>query len=197
MDNLRGDSQMLLKRRLNPLPRVPASLGAFGGWEFHMCEVVNVAGVKRFGQFHQDLVFFIGPRLDDTCQDGEAMPFDEAALKQRAAEVEQLLLPQETEPPALSALLNLVFDPPFELIFAEVTTGGKRGRMCPNLRIDMFESRLTGRQRPVNDVTPERTQALCAQLAEALGAKWVDAWYFGNFKKHQATYTAPAAEVQA
>ena len=83
-------------------------------------------------------------------------------------------------------------------VVAERTTGGMRGTICPNIRIDAVQSEVVGGGAFVILIKKEGVLRMCEYLRATLDADWIDAWYHGQFSnvpQFQVQHPAPLSEA--
>jgi hypothetical protein len=147
---------------------------------------VDIAGRGSGRPYFESLVFHIGPETGAAAW----LETTDRWLKKRMRHGQKLLSCAGGARPPIAAILEEVADRPLEILFAGMTTGGMRGIVCPNLRIDVLESRFRcgGALFPVLKARPDLQLALCARIGQALDARWIVGWLVGNFCNRQSVY---------
>lgn len=124
----------------------------------------------RVRQLQQQLIFFIGPS-------GSNPLCDINDYNRRKAEVQAIVDAPEAR---LKEVIGRAYGVVIEHLTLNVVQGGKRGVACPNLVIDLVESRTEGGEMLASISTPENGAACCRGLISLFDADFVDAWWTGT-----------------
>ena len=151
-----------------------------------MNTLVDVTNQQYGRKFFQDLVFFVGPLKGKTLE-------SEADFETRMADVEQVFKTGFSGVSPLQSVLETGIALATKKIVASRTSGGIRGTMCPNIRIDAVASKVMTGEALVILINKDGVLQMCEMLQAILSAEWIDAWYhgqFGNVPKFQVQYPA-------
>jgi hypothetical protein len=124
----------------------------------------------RVCELRQQLIFFIGPSGSNTLHD-----MDDYA--RRAAEVRALAEPPDKR---LMGAIGRAYGTAIAHLVLNVVQGGMRGLACPNLVVDLVESKTEGGEMLASISNPENGAACCRALIELFDADFVDVWWTGT-----------------
>ena len=162
-----------------------------------MKTLVDIADRGNGKPYFQELVFHIGPSRPDL----GAGTFEANVpwFERRKKEAQRLLQPPLFGEAPLVGILESAFGSPMKRVCAGITTGGIRAILCPDLRIAALETRTQEGVALMTliDKDPELINRLCPEIASALDAGWIVAWYYGTIRKaRQVPYDAPVEGAQ-
>ena len=96
-------------------------------------------------------------------------------------DAKQLFKPDSSGTSLIETVLATGLTQDIKKIVAARTTGGMRGIICPNVRIDAVASQVVGGGAFVTLINKEGALRMCNVLQAMLHAEWIDAWYYGQF----------------
>ena len=150
--------------------------------------LVDVTNQPNSRKLCQDLVFFVGPLKGKTLE-------SEADFETRMEDVEQLFKSGLSGISPIQSVLETGLASATKKIVAERTSGGIRGTLCPNIRIDAVVSEVITGRALVMLINKDGVLQMCKILQATLNAEWIDAWYYGQFSnvpKFRVQYPATA-----
>jgi hypothetical protein len=126
----------------------------------------------------QELIFFIGPSSANRLTNATEFHGREDELKPLMAENGQAQ-------GAIHRLFEAAYGVPIKRLKMHLTSGGKRGLICPNLHVDLVESLTEDNRCLVSICHPHKDVQVCRSLIQWLDADWVDLWWLGSLGNAQ------------